>query len=102
MPGGNGQNQAVLGHGNGPDPAQVLGAGARHRQVDLAFQAALKVTGIVLAKLDGTARGGILVAVQDSLGIPVRFVGLGEGVEDLEPFDPEAFVDGLLGGARAA
>ena len=67
-----------------------------------AFQAALKVTGIVLAKLDGTARGGILVAVQDALGIPVRFVGLGEGVEDLEPFDPEAFVDGLLGGARAA
>ena len=67
-----------------------------------AFQAALKVSGIVLAKLDGTAKGGIVVAIQDALGIPVRFVGLGEGVDDLEPFDPEAFVDSLIGGARAA
>jgi fused signal recognition particle receptor len=55
------------------------------------------VTGIVLTKLDGTARGGIAVAVEQELGIPVKYIGVGEGVEDLVPFDPEAFVDALLG-----
>lgn len=55
------------------------------------------VTGIVLTKLDGTARGGIVVAVQRELGVAVKLVGLGEGPDDLAPFDPEAFVDGLLG-----
>ncbi len=55
------------------------------------------VTGIVLTKLDGTAKGGIVVAVQRELGVPVKLVGLGEGPDDLAPFDPEAFVDGLLG-----
>ncbi|MFE5308958.1 signal recognition particle-docking protein FtsY [Isoptericola sp. NPDC056605] len=55
------------------------------------------VTGIVLTKLDGTARGGIVVAVQRELGVPVKLVGLGEGPDDLAPFDPEQFVDGLLG-----
>lgn len=54
------------------------------------------VTGIVLTKLDGTAKGGIVVAVQRQLGVPVKLVGLGEGPDDLAPFDPEAFVDGLL------
>ncbi|BDZ43955.1 signal recognition particle receptor FtsY [Paraoerskovia sediminicola] len=57
------------------------------------------VTGIVLTKLDGTARGGIVVAVQRELGVPVKLVGLGEGADDLAPFDPEGFVDGLLGDA---
>ncbi|MCM0639058.1 signal recognition particle-docking protein FtsY [Cellulomonas wangsupingiae] len=56
------------------------------------------VTGIVLTKLDGTAKGGIVVAVQRELGVPVKLVGLGEGPDDLAPFDPEAFVDGLLQG----
>lgn len=56
------------------------------------------VTGIVLTKLDGTAKGGIVVAVQRELGVPVKLVGLGEGPDDLAPFDPEVFVDGLLGG----
>ncbi|MGN8246742.1 signal recognition particle-docking protein FtsY [Cellulomonas soli] len=56
------------------------------------------VTGIVLTKLDGTAKGGIVVAVQRQLGVPVKLVGLGEGPDDLAPFDPEAFVDGLLRG----
>ncbi|WP_420836421.1 signal recognition particle-docking protein FtsY [Cellulomonas endophytica] len=56
------------------------------------------VTGIVLTKLDGTAKGGIVVAVQRQLGVPVKLVGLGEGPDDLAPFDPEAFVDGLLEG----
>jgi fused signal recognition particle receptor len=56
------------------------------------------VTGIVLTKLDGTARGGIVVAVQRELGVPVKLVGLGEGPDDLAPFDAGEFVDGLLGG----
>jgi fused signal recognition particle receptor len=60
------------------------------------FLAAAEVTGIVLTKLDGTARGGIVVAIERELGIPVKFVGVGEGVEDLIAFDPEAFVDSLL------
>ncbi|MBM3695898.1 MAG: signal recognition particle-docking protein FtsY [Actinobacteria bacterium] len=64
-----------------------------------AFTAAVGVTGIVLTKLDGTARGGIAVAVEGELGIPVKLVGVGERVEDLLPFDPEAFVDALLGGS---
>ncbi|MCL3860252.1 signal recognition particle-docking protein FtsY [Actinotalea sp. K2] len=56
------------------------------------------VTGIVLTKLDGTAKGGIVIAVQRELGVPVKLVGLGEGVDDLAPFEPESFVEGLLGG----
>ncbi len=60
------------------------------------FLAAATVTGIVLTKLDGTARGGIVVAIERELGIPVKFVGVGEGVEDLVAFDPVAFVDSLL------
>jgi fused signal recognition particle receptor len=60
------------------------------------FLAAADVTGIVLTKLDGTARGGIVVAIERELGIPVKFVGIGEGVDDLIAFDPEAFVDSLL------
>lgn len=55
------------------------------------------VTGIVLTKLDGTAKGGIVVAVQRELGVPVKLVGLGEGPDDLAPFEPGDFVDGLLG-----
>jgi fused signal recognition particle receptor len=60
------------------------------------FLAAADVTGIVLTKLDGTARGGIVVAIERDLGIPVKFVGIGEGVDDLIAFEPEAFVDSLL------
>ncbi|MDR2374756.1 MAG: signal recognition particle-docking protein FtsY [Bifidobacteriaceae bacterium] len=60
------------------------------------FTEAVDVTGIVLTKLDGTAKGGIVIAVQKELGVPVKLVGLGEGPDDLAPFDPEAFVDGLL------
>jgi fused signal recognition particle receptor len=61
------------------------------------FTEAVDVTGIVLTKLDGTAKGGIVIAVQRELGIPVKLVGLGEGVSDLVAFDPDAFVDALLG-----
>lgn len=60
------------------------------------FACYVDVTGIVLAKLDSTARGGIVVALRDELGIPVRFVGVGEAIDDLEPFEPEEFVRGLL------
>lgn len=60
------------------------------------FTATIPVTGLVLAKLDGTARGGIVVAVEGQLGVPVKLVGTGEGVDDLEPFDPEGFVASLL------
>jgi fused signal recognition particle receptor len=60
------------------------------------FTEVVDVTGIVLTKLDGTARGGIVLAVQRELGVPVKLVGLGEGADDLAPFDPEEFVDALL------
>ena len=61
------------------------------------FSEVVNVTGIVLTKLDGSAKGGIVVAVQRELGVPVKLVGLGEGPDDLAPFDAEAFVDALLG-----
>jgi fused signal recognition particle receptor len=60
------------------------------------FSEAVDVTGIVLTKLDGTAKGGIVVAIQRALGVPVKLIGLGEGPDDLAPFDPESFVDALL------
>ena len=61
------------------------------------FAEVVDVTGVVLTKLDGTAKGGIVVSVQRELGVPVKLVGLGEGPDDLAPFDPEVFVDALLG-----
>ena len=60
------------------------------------FSEVVDVTGIVLTKLDGSAKGGIVVAVQKQLGVPVKFIGLGEGMDDLAPFDAAQFVDGLL------
>ncbi|MCD4853212.1 signal recognition particle-docking protein FtsY [Arthrobacter sp. AK01] len=60
------------------------------------FAEVVNITGIVLTKLDGTAKGGIVVAIQKSLGVPVKLIGLGEGPDDLAPFDAEAFVDALL------
>jgi fused signal recognition particle receptor len=60
------------------------------------FAEAVGVTGIVMTKLDGTARGGIAVAVEHDLGIPVKFIGVGEGVDDLIPFDPTEFIEALL------
>ncbi len=65
------------------------------RQAEV-FGEVVGITGIVLTKLDGTAKGGIVVAVQRKLGVPVKLVGLGEGPDDLAPFDPEAFVDAIL------
>jgi len=60
------------------------------------FSESINVTGIFLAKLDGTARGGIVFAIEDETGIPVKLIGIGERPEDVEPFDPETFVDALI------
>lgn len=61
------------------------------------FAEAIGITGVVLTKLDGSAKGGIVISVQKELGVPVKLVGVGEGPDDLAPFDAESFVDGILG-----
>lgn len=61
-----------------------------------AFSEAVKVTGVILAKLDSSARGGMAFAIQQTLGLPILFAGLGEKPEDLTPFDPDAFIDGIM------
>jgi fused signal recognition particle receptor len=66
------------------------------RQVQ-AFGETVALTGIILAKMDSSARGGIVVALREEYGLPVKLVGLGEGVEDLDAFDPDAFLDGVFG-----
>lgn len=65
------------------------------RQADV-FRRAIDVTGIFLAKLDGTAKGGIVLAIRDELGVPVKLVGVGETPEDVEPFDPDSFIDAMF------
>jgi fused signal recognition particle receptor len=62
-----------------------------------AFTDAVEVTGVALTKMDGSAKGGIVLAVREELGVPVRFVGTGETAGDLEPFEARAFADRLLG-----
>jgi fused signal recognition particle receptor len=86
-------------HGPVDEVLLVLDAttGQNGMQQARVFSEVVEVTGIVLTKLDGTAKGGIVIAVQRELGVPVKLVGLGEGPDDLAPFDPEAFVDALLG-----
>ena len=61
-----------------------------------AFKAAVNVTGVILAKLDSSARGGMAFAIQNELGLPILFAGLGEGSDDLQPFDPDLFIQGIL------
>jgi len=60
------------------------------------FKEKVNVTGIILTKLDGTAKGGIIIAIKSELGIPIRYIGVGEGMDDLQPFDAEAFVEALF------
>ena len=60
------------------------------------FNEAVGVTGIVLTKLDGTAKGGIVFSIVEKLGVPVKFIGVGEQLDDLQPFDPEAYVEALF------
>jgi len=76
----------------------VIDATTGHNALSQArlFHEAVGLTGIVLAKLDGTAKGGIVIAICHELGIPLRYVGLGEKLDDLQQFDPEAFVDALF------
>jgi fused signal recognition particle receptor len=61
------------------------------------FTEAVGVTGVVLTKLDGTAKGGVVIPIEHELGLPVKLVGIGEGSGDMIPFDPDAFVDALVG-----
>ena len=61
------------------------------------FKEAIDISGIVLTKLDGTAKGGVIIGIQEELGVPVKYIGVGEDVEDLQPFDPTDFVRALLG-----
>ena len=61
-----------------------------------AFTGSVELTGVVLTKMDGSAKGGVVIAVREELGVPVRFVGVGEGADDIRPFSAEAFADGLL------
>lgn len=77
----------------------VLDANAGQNSIRQAevFTGVLPVTGIVLTKLDSTAKGGVVIPIQQRLGVPVLWVGVGESLDDLEPFDPGAFVEGLLG-----
>jgi fused signal recognition particle receptor len=62
-----------------------------------AFRSAVDVSGLVLTKLDGTAKGGVLLAIADRHAIPIRFIGVGEGVDDLQPFAAEPFANALVG-----
>ena len=63
------------------------------------FMEKIGVTGVVITKMDGTAKGGIAIAIAKELGIPIKFIGVGEGIEDLKPFDPKLFVEALLEGS---
>ena len=60
------------------------------------FKEAAGLTGIVLTKLDGTARGGVVISIKDDLGIPIKYIGVGEQIDDLQPFDAKGFVDALF------
>jgi fused signal recognition particle receptor len=86
-------------HGSVAETLLVLDATTGQNGMEQArvFTDVVSVTGVVLTKLDGTAKGGIVIAVQRKLGIPVKLVGLGEGPDDLAPFDPRQFVDALVG-----
>ncbi|MGB5251328.1 MAG: signal recognition particle-docking protein FtsY, partial [Sedimenticolaceae bacterium] len=73
------------------------GTGQNALNQALEFHQAVGLTGIILTKLDGTAKGGIIFAIADRLGIPIRFIGVGEAIEDLRPFDADEFVKALFG-----
>ena len=62
------------------------------------FKNAAELTGLILTKLDGTAKGGVVISINNELGIPVKYIGVGEGIEDLQPFDPAAFTDSIFDG----
>jgi fused signal recognition particle receptor len=76
----------------------VLDATAGQNAVQQAkvFKEAMGVTGLVITKLDGTAKGGIALTIKRELGLQVRFIGVGEGMDDLQPFDPDAFIEAIF------
>jgi fused signal recognition particle receptor len=82
----------------------VLDAGTGQNALSQAehFQQWVGVTGITLTKLDGTAKGGIIFAIAKKLGLPIRFIGVGESVEDLRPFQAEQFIEALFGAEDVA
>ena len=88
----------ALRHGHPDEVLLVLDGttGQNGIQQAQSFTAAVGVTGIVLTKLDGTSRGGVVIAVEEQLDVPVKYIGVGEGVDDLIPFDPTEFVEALL------
>jgi fused signal recognition particle receptor len=91
----------VMGRVDPRAPHEVLlvldaGQGQNALQQARLFNEALGVTGVVLTKLDGTAKGGIVFAIASELGLPIRYIGVGESAEDFAPFDAEAFVDAVL------
>jgi fused signal recognition particle receptor len=96
----------VLGKQDAAAPHEVLlvldaGTGQNALAQLEQFRDAVDVTGLALTKLDGTAKGGVIFAMAQRFGLPVRFIGIGEGVDDLRAFDAEAFVDALLEAAMA-
>ena len=66
------------------------------------FKEALELTGLILTKLDGTAKGGVVLGICDELKVPVRFVGIGEKIDDLRPFDPNGYVEGMFADSATA
>ncbi|MDA3963362.1 MAG: signal recognition particle-docking protein FtsY [Planctomycetota bacterium] len=77
----------------------VLDATAGQNAIQQAklFDASMGITGLILTKLDGTAKGGVAITIKRELGLPVRFIGVGEGMDDLQPFEPDAFINAILG-----
>ena len=90
--------QRELGGRSADETLLVLDATTGQNAVNQAreFKAAVSITGLVLAKLDGTARGGIVITIKDELGVPIKLIGTGEKIGDLEVFNPQAFVDALF------
>ena len=82
----------------GEDPIRVLDAGTGQNALNQAreFNQAIGLTGITITKLDGTARGGVLFGIAHELGVPIRFIGVGEAAKDLRPFDAGSFVNAIL------
>ena len=71
-------------------------AGQNAIQQAKSFGDSMGVTGLVLTKLDGTAKGGVAITIRRELGLPVRYIGVGEGMDDLQPFDPDAFIEAIF------
>src|SRR4029079_4813044 len=94
--------QRVLGKGDSNAPHEILlvldaTTGQNALSQLQHFSAAVKVTGLILTKLDGTAKGGIAIAIARKTGLPIRYIGVGEGIDDLVEFDADSYVDAILG-----